>query len=158
MAIMMTSAIGWLFNLDVINNLALLAVGAIVAVAVSQFFIHALSIQQGNGFMLRAFLISLLICTAYFTLHHFFDEAVLNSVLPVQKHADWFDAVMLIIIVVIFAGLLLLQQAYKSGRSPIRDAFYVHLYNGFYVDVFITRMIQKLWPATAVSKNQGELS
>jgi NAD(P)H-quinone oxidoreductase subunit 5 len=50
-------------------------------------------------------------------------------------------------IIAVFAGLLLIQQAFKTGRSPLRQSVYVHLYNGLYIDVYITRLLQRIWPA-----------
>jgi NAD(P)H-quinone oxidoreductase subunit 5 len=47
----------------------------------------------------------------------------------------------------------MLQQAFKSGRSPLLQTIYVHLYNGLYIDVYITRVLERVWPAPLATAN-----
>ena len=64
-----------------------------------------------------------------------------------RKTGGAFETVLVLLIMVVFAGLLMLQQAFKSGRSPLLQTIYVHLYNGLYIDVYITRVLERVWPA-----------
>ncbi|MBD3669733.1 MAG: NADH-quinone oxidoreductase subunit L [Gammaproteobacteria bacterium] len=152
-AILMTLAMGKLFGIHVAEQPALLAAGAIVAVAMTQLMLQALSLQSSARFLSRALVINLIVCGAYFTLHHGFELALVGSVMPVPNGAGKFDYFMVALIITVFIALLLVQQALKSGRSTLRDALYIHLYNGFYIDVFITRVLQRVWPTPATERN-----
>jgi NAD(P)H-quinone oxidoreductase subunit 5 len=35
---------------------------------------------------------------------------------------------------------------FTKQRTPLTEAWYVHLYNGLYIDVYMTRWLQRLWP------------
>lgn len=146
-AILMTLGIGRLFDIGVARQPALLAAGAIVAVAMTQLLLQALSVRRNAAFFARAVLLSLLVCGAYFTLHHGFELALAGSVLPARNSGSDFNTLLVFAIIVVFLGLLILQQVLKSSRSPMRERLYVHLYNGFYIDVFITRVLQRVWPS-----------
>jgi NAD(P)H-quinone oxidoreductase subunit 5 len=145
-AVISTLGIGALFGLTLDQQPALLAAGAIVAIAITQLLLQALSIQTHGAFLSRAVALSLVVSTAYFTLHHAFELALAGSVLAVREVNDTFQLILMVKIIAVFAALILIQQALKSGRSPRRDALYMHLYNGFYIDVFFTRMLQRVWP------------
>jgi NAD(P)H-quinone oxidoreductase subunit 5 len=99
--------------------------------------------------VLKAAGLSLVACTAYFALHHLFEVALVGSVLPVRETGGAFQTALAILVIAVFAGLLLIQQAFKSGRSRLQQALYVHLYNGLYIDVYLTRVLERIWPAPA---------
>jgi len=49
-------------------------------------------------------------------------------------------------IVAIAVTQLLLQHLFTHLTGPLRQAIEVHLYNGLYVDILVTRLITRLWP------------
>jgi NAD(P)H-quinone oxidoreductase subunit 5 len=148
-AALTTLGIGAAFGVTVGQQPGLLAVGAIVAIAMTQLLLQATSISSGRAFVARAAGLALLVCTAYFALHHLFEIALVGSVLPVRETGGLVQQALATAIIAVFIGLLLIQQAFKSGRTARQSALYVHLYNGLYIDVYITRVLQRIWPAPA---------
>lgn len=128
---------------------ALLATGAIVAIALSQLLLQAG--ELGNlAFLLRALGLSVIVSTAYFGLHALFDMGLRDSVLPLLGPVSTAQLVIIGLTIAAFLGLLLTQQFFRSAkRSAAREALYVHLYNGLYIDVYLTRILQRLWPSQA---------
>jgi NAD(P)H-quinone oxidoreductase subunit 5 len=146
-AILMTLAVGALFGITISEQPALLAAGAIVAIAMSQLLMQALTLQTSLAFVSRAIGLSLIACIAYFALHHAFEQAIAGSVLPVSNTGGAFEIAIVSLIIIVFTGLLLIQQQFQSGHGVLRERFYMHLYNGFYIDVYLTRVLQRIWPA-----------
>ena len=97
--------------------------------------------------------LTVVVCTAYFALHDLFEFVLAGSVLPVRETNSAFQLSLIIATIAVFVGLLLLQLTLKSSRSPLRETIYVHLYNGLYIDVYITRMLQRIWPAPLTKAN-----
>lgn len=145
-----------LFGMNVQEQPALVAAGAIIAIALTQLLLQAYSVKTSQAFIFRAIVLSWAVCAAYFALHHGFELALAQSVLPVQHQGGLFELALVLTIIVLFAGLLIIQQAYKSGRSTLSDKFYIHLYNGFYIDVYLTRILQRVWPAPVVRTVYGD--
>ncbi len=142
---MMTSSIGHVFGLTPGQQPALLATSAIVAIAVSQLLLQAANMDRTPSFLLRALGISFLACTAYFALHDMFARLLQDSALPVHSTGA-FQYAMAALVVIFFLFLLVLQHIFRNAKGRAWEATYVHLYNGLYVDVYITRMLQKFWP------------
>jgi NAD(P)H-quinone oxidoreductase subunit 5 len=148
-AVLMTAGVGALFGVSLAGQPALIAVGAIVAIAMTQLLLQATTLDSGMAFLMRATGLAAVVCTAYFALHHAFELALAGSVMPVTDTGGAFQVSLVVLIIAVFAGLLLLQDAFKSGRWPSRHSLYIHLYNGLYIDVYITRVLQRVWPAPA---------
>jgi NAD(P)H-quinone oxidoreductase subunit 5 len=121
-------------------------VGVILAVSMSQLVLQAATALGLVPALVMAGGMSALLCTTYFVLHAFFDRLLLNSVLPVSGLAHTAYSVLMPVVSVTFVALLMMQQFLQASASPARFRLYVHLYNGLYVDVYVTRLLQKLWP------------
>jgi NAD(P)H-quinone oxidoreductase subunit 5 len=80
-------------------------------------------------------------------LHALFELALAGSVHPLQVEDTGLQTALITLIIVLFLGLLLVQQRLKSAPASQREALYMHLYNGLYIDVFLTRILQRVWPA-----------
>lgn len=145
----MTLGVGAAFGITVQEQPALLATGAIVAIALSQLLLQAG--ELGNAaFLLRALGLSAVVSTAYFGLHALFELAIRDSMLPLRDPTSTAQLVIIGLTIMAFLGLLLTQQLFRSaGRSAAREALYVHLYNGLYIDVYLTRILQRVWPSPA---------
>lgn len=138
-----------LFNVSVLAQPALVAAGIVVAIAVSQLLLQS-SLYAGSAtFVMRALLLSAVVCTAYFALHAAFEHALQGSVLLPAEPASTVQWILATLIVVVFLALLVLQLVFNQLRTPAIEALYVHLYNGLYIDVYITRWLQRLWPGPA---------
>ncbi|MGE5155746.1 MAG: NADH-quinone oxidoreductase subunit L [Bdellovibrio bacteriovorus] len=144
---LMTVAVGGIFGVSLHAQPALIAAGAIVAIAVSQLLLQAASVMSDRDFLLRSLGLAAIVSTAYFALHALFEHALVGSVMPVRDASDAVHATLAVIVVGVFLALLVAQQRLKQIRSPSGEAIYVHLYNGLYIDVYITRLLQRIWPA-----------
>jgi len=143
---LMTVAVGGAFGITPQQQPALLAAASIVAVAMSQLLLQAASLLDDRDFLLRALGRAAVVCVAYFSLHHLFDLAVDGSVLPLQHTGQPAHLLVVALTIAVFAVLLVIQQLYRAGRLPRREALYMHLYNGLYIDVYFTRVLQRVWP------------
>ena len=146
-ALSMTLIIGGLFGVSPAEQPALIAVGAVVAIAMTQLLLQAFRLIESGVFLIRAVILSFAACASYFALHHVFELALADSVMPLRETQGVFELVLVVSVIVVFIGLLLIQQALKHGRSAWRDRLYMHLYNGFYIDVYLTRLLEQVWPA-----------
>ena len=148
----MTFAVGSLFGIAFRQQPALVVLGVVLSVGVTQLMLPALNARHaGTGtLVLWTGGMSAAVCTAYFGFHRLFD-LMLGSSLPSAGFSG--NAVqdgILGGIAVVFIGLLILQQRLpRILGKPFWQAVYVHLYNGLYVDIFIARMVGR--PATAVA-------
>lgn len=142
-------AVGSAFGVDAGAHPALVAAGAIVAVAISQLLLQAASTMGGTAFAVRSVGLSLLIATCYFALHRFFEAFLAGSVMPAHGSSA-LETGLSVVVVAVFLGLLIAQQLLRNApRAPAIASLYVHLYNGLYVDIFLTRVLQRLWPSPA---------
>jgi NAD(P)H-quinone oxidoreductase subunit 5 len=143
----MALGVGAAFGVTWQQQPALIAAGAIVAIAVSQLMLQAATLLGNAAALLRAVGLGAVVCAAYFALHELFERALGASVLPLRDTAAEFQSVLVALTIAAFVSLLLMQQFVKYARSNLRDRLYLHLYNGLYIDVYITRMLQRVWPA-----------
>ncbi|MHB1100174.1 MAG: NADH-quinone oxidoreductase subunit L [Burkholderiales bacterium] len=146
-SILSTGAIAYLFGLAPGQQPAILATTAIVAIALTQLLLQAANTDRSASFLFRALGMSLLACISYFALHDFFAGLMQDSALPVLTTGG-FQYALAVLVVIFFIFLLVLQHIFRNAKGRAWEAIYVHLYNGMYVDVYITRMLQKLWPVT----------
>jgi NAD(P)H-quinone oxidoreductase subunit 5 len=151
----LAAGVGAAFGLTWQQQPALIAACAIVAIAVSQLMLQTATLLGNAAALWRAVGLGAVVCLAYFILHALFDHALSGSVLPLRDAAGGFQSVLVPLTIAAFVGLLLMQQFIKAARSDLRDRLYMHLYNGLYIDVFITRLLQRVWPAP-LQPNQAQ--
>lgn len=144
---LMALLVGAAFGITVGDQPGLLAAGAIVAIAMSQLLLQTAGALSGGAFLLRGLGLSAVVSVAYFALHHLFELALQASVLPVQEPAGAFQSALALMVVLVFLALLVLQQVLKHDPAALGEGLYMHLYNGLYIDVYITRMLQRVWPS-----------
>jgi len=140
-------AVGAAFGVTAGHQPALLAAGTVVAIAVTQLLLQMAGVLRGEDFLRRGLGLSAAVAVAYFTLHALFDAALQGSVLPVQYAAGPFQIWLAQAFVGVFVVLLVFQHILKYAPAFLGDGIYMHLYNGLYIDVYITRLIQRVWPS-----------
>ena len=145
LAVIGTVAIGLAFRLDWKGEPALVAAGAIIALATVQLVLQA-SRVAGQGSLMRALVMSMLISASYFALHSLFGLLLTESVTSVQSSVRQAQIILVPIVILVFVALILMQEYLRAGSGLIRQALWVHLYNGMYIDVAITRVLQRVWP------------
>ncbi|MGB1109474.1 MAG: NADH-quinone oxidoreductase subunit L [Gammaproteobacteria bacterium] len=146
-----TFAVAAAFGISPLGEPALVATALVVTIAMSQLLLQADHYLSKGAFALKALGLGVGLCVAYFALHAGFEHALAGSVMPISDPAATSQFVFAGLIVAVFMGLLFLQWRLSQGHTPATEALYVHLYNGLYIDVYMTRWLQRLWPAPASS-------
>jgi NAD(P)H-quinone oxidoreductase subunit 5 len=152
---LMTIGIGAVFGVAPENQPALLALGAILAVAMTQLLLQSFKVGMGTAFIVRAAGLSALVCTAYFSLHaafHFMLTTSLPAVRMVNGPTQF--AIIGLVMLTFFVILLIQQNLPNLAKYPIARRAYVHFYNGLYVDVPFSRLVQRFWPIQAALYTQ----
>ena len=156
-AALMTIAIGFSFGVKLQQQPGLIVMGLLLTVAMTQLLLQALNARTTSTgrMLLQMASLSALVCIAYFGLHTLFTQ-MLGASLPVESlKTDGVTQSVLGLIVVVFLGLLFVQQALpRMQKTPFWRAAYVHLYNDLYMDVFLTRLVRILGPAGASASSQ----
>lgn len=144
-----TLVVAALFGVTLDQQPALIAAGTVVAIAVSQLLLQTASLGA-RSLLVRGFGLGLLVSVVYFALHGAFEWALSGSVVPAQFSDDPLQRGLSLAVVGVFLMLFITQQLLRRAGSSERLArLYVHLYNGLYIDVFLTRVLQRLWPSPA---------
>ncbi|MGB5830706.1 MAG: hypothetical protein WBG92_01770 [Thiohalocapsa sp.] len=144
----MTIVAGLAFGVDPREQPALIVTAAI---AVAQLLLQALVLADNAALLMRATAIGAFVCFAYFGLHAAFEHAIAGSVRPVEAVDSPFDLLLSVAIITVFLGLITLQQLFSRLEQSLRQTLQIHLYNGLYVDVLVTRPILRLWPMRPAS-------
>ena len=144
---LMTAGIGTAFGVTTKDQPALLALGVIVVVAMTQLMLQSFKAGMGAVFIMRAAGLSALVCTAYFSLHAAFHFMLATS-LPVVRMINGPSQFPLIgLVMLVFLVILLIQQNLPNlAKYSIARRAYVHLYNGLYVDIPFSRLMRRLCP------------
>ncbi len=142
-----TAVVTAVFGVTLDGQPAVLAAITVVAIAISQLLLQGVAYAGRIGFLARVAGVSLLVCAAYLGLHAAFEYALHGSIAPLADPAAPRQSLLAVVTVLVFVALLALQQALSQPRSAFNRALYVHLYNGLYIDVYMTRWLQRLWPA-----------
>ncbi len=140
---LVTFGVALMFGIDLQGQPTLLTIGAIVAMAMSQLLLQGLN-RSGLGagaLLLRAALLSVIVCTAYFGLHDVSAYVLGTSVPSDAYQADHISIWLLALIVVIFVLLLHIQQLMpRLQRSLFWQGAYMSIYNGMYVDLVLSQL------------------
>lgn len=148
-ASLITIGIGEGFGVVFRQQPALSALGIILVVAMTQLLLQAQNTPNigTSGLLLRVVGLSLVVGTAYFGLHLLVTLLVGTSLPVAQLSTGIFENSLTGLIVVVFLGLLLIQQMLpRNQKKPFWQAIYVHLYNGLYIDMFFTRIVNRFGP------------
>ncbi len=141
-----TLCIGAIFGIAPESQPALLSFGAIIVVAMMQLLLQSLKAGVGMAFIARAGGVSALVCAGYFSLHGVFHWMLATTlpVLPVTNSPAQF--VLSGLVILAFFIILLIQQNLPNlTQYGFARRAYVHLYNGLYVDIPFSRLVQRCW-------------
>jgi NAD(P)H-quinone oxidoreductase subunit 5 len=124
---------------------SLLAIGTIVAVAVSQLLLAAWS---GRALAVRVVGVTVLVTAVYFALHAGVSVLFGGTLRPIPHDVPAGHYLLLALIALVFLGLSYFQSVLTSqAASPRLRRLYVHLYNGLYTDLPVERLVYRVWPA-----------
>jgi NAD(P)H-quinone oxidoreductase subunit 5 len=140
-----TFAMGAAWGITLANEPALVAIGTIVAVAAAQLLLAG---WAGAALTVRLIAVSVLVTAVYFGLHSLFAAAYSDVLAPIPSEVPAGQYLLLGLVAVVFIGLSYFQAVLiHRPPAPWLLRLYVHLYNGFYTDMPVERLVYRVWPA-----------
>ncbi|MGM0411834.1 MAG: proton-conducting transporter membrane subunit [Pseudomonadota bacterium] len=134
-----------LWGITVGHEPALLALGTILAAALTQLLVPA---RVAGLSLARVAPLGVAVAVAYFALHSLFAAAFSDTLAPIPERAGAAEWALLTLTAVVFLGLSWLQAvAIHRPAGPLLRRLYVHLYNGLYTDLPVERLVYRVWPA-----------
>lgn len=147
-SLLVTFSIAALWDITLATEPALLALGAILSVALTQLLVPGHSLGLGPALWLRLGGLSALVATLYFGLHSLFAHLYSDALSPIPATASALEYALIALVAVVFMGLSFLQTVLiPHSTAPWLQRLYVHLYNGFYIDLPVERLVYRIWPA-----------
>jgi len=144
--IALTLIIAKAFGMNFRDQPALLTIGTILSVAVSQLMLPAIRTKHPQKGVLILWIagISAVVLSGYFGLHQIFDH-MLGKSLPGPRFPENTREVALGFLVSTTFLLIYILQASLASLAGNRfwNAMYVHLYNGLYIDILLNRLIRR---------------
>ncbi|WPB85852.1 NADH-quinone oxidoreductase subunit L [Sediminicoccus rosea] len=147
-AVLMVLVVGALFGMPFLEKPGVAVLGATLMMGLTPMLAGALMARDEARFVaLRVGGFALAVCVAYFALQAG-AEWLLAAALPEQTVPRGpFALFWAAFTVLAFATLLVLNVLRRRGRAgPALQAFYVHLFNGFYVNAWCNRLVARHWP------------
>jgi NAD(P)H-quinone oxidoreductase subunit 5 len=137
---------GNLAGLPFRTNPGVVALGAILLMSLAPLAAATVSGRGSKYVVARCAGLAIAVIAAYFALQTGF-AALLGDAVPDKAAASVADQIVAGLIMLGFAAVLLLQVQVQLHRyeQPWR-AFYVHLFNGFYLNLVANRVVEALWP------------
>ena len=156
-AVLVTVAIGTAFGVTLERQPALLALGAILGVAMTQLLLQSFKAGMGVFFVARAAVLAALVCTAYFSLHAAF-HYMLSPSLPAERLINGpAQFAIIALVMMVFVSILVIQQSLpKLLGNPVSRRVYVYLLNGLYVDIPFSRLVSRIWGIQPTSLTQAK--
>jgi NAD(P)H-quinone oxidoreductase subunit 5 len=147
-AVLMVLVVGAVFGMPFLEKPGVAVLGATLMMGLTPMLAGALMARDEARFVaLRVGGFTLGVCVAYFALQAG-AEWLLSGALPdTTAPRGSFALVLAGLTILAFATLLVLNVLRRRGRpGPGLQAFYVHLFNGFYVNAWCNRLVAKHWP------------
>jgi len=145
LGILLCVGIGLGFGISLQKEPGLLVLGSILIMAITTLLWTCWGHRR--GVFLMSLPLALGVCTAYFALHHA-SIWILQDSIPTQANpaGPWAWAVYALILTA-FLGVFLLQVSLPLlQRSRWGQRLYVLVFNRFYVNAMVNRLLLKLWP------------
>ncbi len=156
-SVLVTIGIGSLFGVTTEHQPALLALGSILGVAMTQLILQSFKAGMGAAFIARAAFMGALVCTSYFSLHAAFHYMLASSLPAVRLINGPAQFALIALVMVVFLSILVIQQSLpKFLGNPFSRRVYVYLYNGLYVDIPFSRLVSRIWGIRSTSLTQAK--
>ncbi len=145
MALGIYTLFAWSWGIDPKQQIALLAIGAIIVMGLSRLFTSAIDSTASIKLIFRATLLAVIVAAAFFTLesgaHH-----LIASQIPELTVPNFSELIAIIFILIIFGIVVFIQIAAPlMSKKPIYHAFAIHIRNGFYINTLFDRMVKALY-------------
>ncbi len=137
-------AFSWLWGIDPVEEMALMATGAIIVMGLSQIIAPALDSEGGLSGTLRACLLAVAVATAFFGLEEGFHH-LLHTQLPGLAQPGTLTLILIVLVLVVFGATIFIQiLAPSTPSSPFWRTVGVHVRNGWYANALFDRMVGAL--------------
>jgi NAD(P)H-quinone oxidoreductase subunit 5 len=147
LAVLLVVGSGYALGMTPATEPGVIVLGAILLMGVTHLLWNSTGERTGWRVTLRGAALAAGVTVAYFALqlaaHALYD----GSVATVNAAGGVFGVGLGALVVVSFMGVLWLQSELPwRAHDPRWQAAYVHVHNGFYVNAWASRLIQRLWP------------
>jgi len=155
-AVGLTWAVSLAFGASLTRAPGVFALGAIMVMGVTHLVANAIDERPSPFVILRGVGLAIGVAVAYFALQLGAEVLMAGSLPEKQALRGPLDLAIVGLVIVLFGVVTVLQNAmpYKTA-DPRWQAFYVHLFNGFYVNAFTNRLIHRWWPVAKTSTSKG---
>ncbi|MEX1119613.1 MAG: proton-conducting transporter membrane subunit, partial [Terrimicrobiaceae bacterium] len=141
--------IGLLFGLSTTKEPGLFVIGSVLVMAITTLLWTSLG-SRGGG-ILKSLAVAAGVCIAYFALHHVFTWGLQDSLpLAVNLSGPLAWAVFALIVIAFLAVFLLQISLPVLQQSALGQRLYVLIFNRFYVNALVNRLLITLWPVTKI--------
>lgn len=155
MALTVYVVFAYVYGIDPVNDLSLLAIGGIIVLGLSTLFTSALDSNGGFKLVIRASALAILVAAAFFTLEsgaHF----LLASELPEMVRLTSMEITLTIVVLFAFATVVFIQiLSPVLSTKPLYRNLAVHIKNGFYANAIFDRIVGALRVHTLKTKQVG---
>lgn len=136
---------GLTFGISPAKEPGVFVLGSILIMAVTTLLWTAQ--KAGKRVFLSSLLASIGVCVAYFALHHAAGFLLKDS-LPttISTASPWTGIVYGTVVAAFFIVCLLQISLPALNRSSVGQRIYVLIFNRFYVNAFVNRLLMNLWP------------
>jgi NAD(P)H-quinone oxidoreductase subunit 5 len=147
-------AVGGLFHAGVIDNPSAVTLGAILVMSLVHLVANALDERTKAYVLGRAIAMSVVVATAFFTLHAGVEWLFAASLPGAAQQHGREDIAIVLVIVVSFGAVTFFQSVMaRHARSPFWQAAYVHLSQGLYLNALANRAMLRVWPRRATASS-----
>lgn len=155
-AVGLTWAVSLAFGASLTRAPGVFALGAIMVMGVTHLVANAIDERPSPFVILRGVGLAVGVAVAYFALQLGAEVLMSGSLPEKQALRGPLDLAIVGLVIVLFGVVTVLQNAmpYKMA-DPRWQAFYVHLFNGFYVNAFTNRLVHRWWPVGHASTSKG---
>jgi NAD(P)H-quinone oxidoreductase subunit 5 len=155
-AVGLTWAVSLAFGASLTRAPGVFALGAIMVMGVTHLVANAIDERPSPFVVLRGVGLAVGVAVAYFALQLGAEVLMSGSLPEKQALRGPLDLAIVGLVIVLFGAVTVLQNAmpYKMA-DPRWQAFYVHLFNGFYVNAVTNRLVHRWWPIGHTSTSKG---
>ena len=155
-AVGITWAVSLAFGASLTRAPGVFALGAILVMGVTHLVANAIDERPSVFVIGRGVAFAAAVAVAYFALQLGAEHLMAGSLPAKQALRGPFDLTIVGLVVLLFGAVTVLQNTMPYRMSDPRwQAFYVHLFNGFYVNAITNRLVQRWWPVLPASVNKG---
>ena len=141
MALALYTLFALIWGIDPVQELSLLAIGAVIVMGVSRLIVAAIVGKWRSGLMVYAMILALLVTVAFFSLESA-TSYLISSQVPYLTMPGW-GKIWAASLILLSFGLAVFIQTFSPQLSekPYFHALAIHVRNGFYTNALFDRII-----------------